>query len=176
MDHLISGEGEGEDDKNGGELDDKAEGLVVVYSGELSEAPKDPTGLVAVEGAVRGQPVVKEPFAGDYVGAWRTRHQVLGVVGQQGCVLLHSAMPVWVGEGGANGGEDWGDVRRSGSRVSCQNQPVDEAENASGVPSHHRVDVPVVVVNGDRVIQGGSKRVAWMSGAASRVGETSCAG
>jgi hypothetical protein len=52
MDHPISGEGEREDDTNGGELDDEAEGLVVVHSGALGEAPKDPTCLVAVEGAV----------------------------------------------------------------------------------------------------------------------------
>ena len=43
---------EGEDDANGGELDDRAEGLVVVHSGTLGESPKDPMGLVAVEGAV----------------------------------------------------------------------------------------------------------------------------
>jgi hypothetical protein len=32
-----------------------------------------------------------------------------------------------------------------------QDQPVDGAKNASGVPSHHRVDVPGVAVDGDRV-------------------------
>jgi hypothetical protein len=59
MDHPVAGEGEGEDGTNSGELDDGAEGLVVVHSGALGEALKDPTGLVAVEGAVRGQLVVK---------------------------------------------------------------------------------------------------------------------
>jgi hypothetical protein len=78
MDLLVLGEGEGEDDANGDELDDEAEGLVVVHSGVLCEAPKDPLGLVAIEGAVRGQLVAKEPLAGDHVGAWWTRHQVLG--------------------------------------------------------------------------------------------------
>jgi hypothetical protein len=48
MDCPVPGEGEGED-TNGGELDDGAEGLVVVHSGTLGEAPKDPIGLVAVE-------------------------------------------------------------------------------------------------------------------------------
>jgi hypothetical protein len=44
------------------------------------------------------------------------------VVGQQGHVLLHSATPVWVGEGGANGGgglgrrpEEWQSYQRPGS-------------------------------------------------------------
>jgi hypothetical protein len=49
MDHLVSREGEG--GVNGGELDDRVEGLVVVHTRALCEAPKDPTGLVAVEGA-----------------------------------------------------------------------------------------------------------------------------
>ena len=57
MDRPVAGEGE--DDANSGELDDMAEGLVVVHVGALGEAPKDPTGLVAVEGAVRGKLVAK---------------------------------------------------------------------------------------------------------------------
>jgi hypothetical protein len=161
MDRPVPGEGEGEDDANDGELDDEAEGLVVVHSRTLGEAPKDPTGLVAVEGAVRGQLVAKEPLAGDHVRAWWTRHQVLGVVGQQGRVLLHSTMSVWVGEGGANRGGDRGGVRRSGGRISDQNQAVDGAENVGGTPSHHRVDVPRVAVDGDRVVHkrlGASRR------------------
>jgi hypothetical protein len=80
MDRPISGEGKGENSSNGGELDDGAEGLVVVHSGALGEAPEDPTGLVAVEGAIRGQLVAKEPLVGDHVGARWTQHQVLGVV------------------------------------------------------------------------------------------------
>jgi hypothetical protein len=82
MDRPIPGEGEGEDGLNGGELDDEAEGFIVVHTGALGEASKDPTDLVVVEGAVRGQLVAKEPLVSDHVGAWWTRHQVLGVVGQ----------------------------------------------------------------------------------------------
>jgi hypothetical protein len=52
MDHPDSGEGEGEDGTNGGDLDDGAKGLIVVHSMALGEAPKDPTGLVAVKGAI----------------------------------------------------------------------------------------------------------------------------
>jgi hypothetical protein len=59
MDRLVAGEGEGEDDADSGELDDGAEGLVIVHSGALCEATKDPTGLIAIEGAVRGQLVAK---------------------------------------------------------------------------------------------------------------------
>jgi hypothetical protein len=59
MDCLVPREGKGEDGANSGKLDDGAKGLVVVHSEVLGEAPKDPTGLVAVEGAVRGKLVVK---------------------------------------------------------------------------------------------------------------------
>jgi hypothetical protein len=61
---------------------------------------------------------------------------------------------MWVGEGSANGGGHRGSVGWSAGRSSCQDQPVDGAENASGAPSHHRVDVPGVAVDGDRVIYG----------------------
>jgi hypothetical protein len=71
----------GEDDSNTGKLDNGVEGLVVVHSEALGEAPEDPSGLVEVEGAVQGHIVAKEPLVGDYVGAWWTRHQVSGVVG-----------------------------------------------------------------------------------------------
>jgi hypothetical protein len=37
---------------------------------------------------------MKEPLIGDHIGAWWTRHQVPGVVGQQGRVLLRSATRV----------------------------------------------------------------------------------
>jgi hypothetical protein len=52
MDHPVPRKGEGEDRAYIGELDDRAEGLIVVHSGALGKALKDPTGLVAVEGAV----------------------------------------------------------------------------------------------------------------------------
>ena len=41
--------------RTGGELDDGTEGLIIVHSGALGEASKDPAGLVAVEGAIRSK-------------------------------------------------------------------------------------------------------------------------
>jgi hypothetical protein len=77
------------------------------------------------------------------------------VVGQEGRVLLlHSTTPMWVSEGSANGGGHRGSVGWSAGCSSCQEQPVDGAENASGAPSHHRVDVPGVAVDGNRVVNG----------------------
>jgi hypothetical protein len=49
VDRPIPGEGEGEDNPNNDELDDEAKCLVVVQSGTLSEALKDPTFLVVVK-------------------------------------------------------------------------------------------------------------------------------
>jgi hypothetical protein len=77
------------------------------------------------------------------------------VVGQEGRVLLlHSTTPMWVGEGSANGGGHRGSVGCSAGRISCQDQPVDGAKNTSGAPSHHRVDMSGVAVDGDRVVYG----------------------
>jgi hypothetical protein len=64
VDHPISREGEGEDDPNGGKLYDGPGGLVVVHSEVLSEATKDPTGLVAIERAIKGELVAENPLAG----------------------------------------------------------------------------------------------------------------
>jgi hypothetical protein len=61
---------------------------------------------------------------------------------------------MWVGEGSANRGGHRGSIEWSAGRSSCQNQPIDGAKNASGAPSHHRVDVPGVAVDGDRVVYG----------------------
>ena len=61
---------------------------------------------------------------------------------------------MWVGEGSANGGGYRGSVGWSAGRSGCQDEPVDGAENASSAPSHHRVDVPGVAVDGDRVVYG----------------------
>jgi hypothetical protein len=153
MDRPVPREGEGEDGADGGELDDGAVGFVIVHSGALGEAPKDPTGLVAVEGAVRNQLVAKEALDGDHMGARRTRHQVPGVVGQQGHILLlHSPTPVWVSQGGAYGGGDRGGVRWSSGRIGDQNKPVDRPKDPGNATSHHRMDVHGVVVNGDRVV------------------------
>jgi hypothetical protein len=62
-------ESEGEDDPNSGEIDNNAGGLIIVHSGTLSEAPKDPTNHVAIERAIRGELVVEDPLADNHIGA-----------------------------------------------------------------------------------------------------------
>lgn len=70
MDYLVSREGEGEDDPNGGELEDRVEGLVVVHSWALGETSKNSTGLVAVEQAIRSQLVPEDPLVVNRIGVW----------------------------------------------------------------------------------------------------------
>jgi hypothetical protein len=50
----------------------RAEGLIVVDSGALSETPKDPTGLVVIKGPVSTELVREDPLVGDNVGARRS--------------------------------------------------------------------------------------------------------
>jgi hypothetical protein len=118
MDRPVPGEGEGEDDTDGGEVDDKAEGLIIVHSGALGEASKDLAGLVAVEGAVRSQLVAKEPLVGDHIGAGWTRHQVLCVFGLASRAAYSSSMarPLRTEEG--TGEASGGEVVVSAARIS----------------------------------------------------------
>jgi hypothetical protein len=74
VDRPVSREGKGEDGPNGGELDNKTKGLVVVHSGALSETPKDPTILVPIQGAVRLEFVAKDPLDGDHISANGSEH------------------------------------------------------------------------------------------------------
>jgi hypothetical protein len=61
--------GQREHRADGGRLHNWAEGLIVVDSGALSEAPKNPASLVPLRGTI-GLPLVRPyPLAGDDVGA-----------------------------------------------------------------------------------------------------------
>jgi hypothetical protein len=61
---------------NGGRLDDRAEGLIVVHPGALSEPPEDPTSLVLFKRAIHLEFVFEDPLAGDDIGPRRPRNQV----------------------------------------------------------------------------------------------------
>jgi hypothetical protein len=58
----------------------RAESLVVVNSGALSEIPKDPASLVAIEGPVSAELVREDPFASDDVGALMSWNKVSGPI------------------------------------------------------------------------------------------------
>jgi hypothetical protein len=57
---------------NSGQFYNRAEGLIVVDSGALSETPKDPTGLVAIKGPFSMELVREDPLTGDNVEALRS--------------------------------------------------------------------------------------------------------
>jgi hypothetical protein len=87
-----------------GWLDHRVEGLIVVDVGSLGEATKDPVSFVPLQGTVRVELVLKNPFIGEDVGANGARDKILGVVGDQGSKLFfHGAVPVQIDEGGVDG-------------------------------------------------------------------------
>jgi hypothetical protein len=49
----------------------RAESLVVVDSGALSETPKDLASLIVIEGPISAELAREDPFANDDVGALR---------------------------------------------------------------------------------------------------------
>jgi hypothetical protein len=88
-----------------GWLDHWAEGLIVVDTGPLGEAAKDPTSLVPLHDAVKVELVLEDPFVGDDIGDNRMREKISSIVPDQSIILsLHGAVPGQVSEGGADGG------------------------------------------------------------------------
>jgi hypothetical protein len=87
----------------------RAEGLIVVNSGKLSEIPKDPTGLVAIKSPVSMELVREDPLAGDNVGALRSGNQLSGPIADRGPVfILHSHTPMRIGKRSTSTGGDQG--------------------------------------------------------------------
>jgi hypothetical protein len=108
----ITGDSSGEHRANSGWFYNRAESLVVVDSGALSETLKDPTGLVAIKGPVSTELVREDPLASDNVGDLRSGNQLLGPIADQGSVLfLHSRMPRGIGKHSTSGGGDRGRCR-----------------------------------------------------------------
>jgi hypothetical protein len=106
---LVDKSGMGDDQRKhhakGGLLDHWAEGLIVVNTGPLGEAMKDPMSLVLLQGVIRVELVLKDPFAGDDVGTNKTRDKIPSVVGDQSIIFfMHGTTPGRVGEGGTDGG------------------------------------------------------------------------
>jgi hypothetical protein len=67
-----TGDSRGEHHVNSDQFYNRAEGLVIVDSGALSETLKDPTGLLAIKGPVSTELVCEDPLAGDNVGVLRS--------------------------------------------------------------------------------------------------------
>jgi hypothetical protein len=113
LNRPVMGDSSGEHQAHGGRFHNRAESLIVDDSEALSETPKDPASLVAIEGLVSTELVREDPFTGDNVGALRSWNKVLGPITHQGPVLiLHSCAPIRIGEGSADGGRGQGRCRR----------------------------------------------------------------
>jgi hypothetical protein len=105
MDGPGTWDSQGKHRADGVRLDNRAESLIVVDTRPLGEAAKTPTSLVSFQGAVRVKLVLEDPFAGDDVGANRTRDKIPSVVGDQSIIFfLHGMTLGWVGESGVDGG------------------------------------------------------------------------
>jgi hypothetical protein len=103
---LLNGPSTG-DHANSGRFYNRAEGLVVVDSGALSEIPKDPTGLVVIKGPVSTELVHEDPLVGDNVGALRSGNQLSGPIADHGSVfILHNCTPMGIGKHNMSGGGD----------------------------------------------------------------------
>jgi hypothetical protein len=113
LNQPVMGDSSGEHRAHGGRFHNRVESLVVVDSGALSETPKDPASLVAIEGPVNAELVHEDPFASDDVGALRSWNKVPCPITHQGPVLIHhSHAPIGIDEGSANKGRDRGWCRR----------------------------------------------------------------
>jgi hypothetical protein len=84
LNRSIMGDNNGEHRAHGGQFHNRAESLVVVDSGALSETPKDPASLVAIEGPVSVELVCEDPFANDDIGALRSWNKVPCPITHQG--------------------------------------------------------------------------------------------
>jgi hypothetical protein len=104
-----TGDNRGEHRANSGRFYNRADGLIVVDSGALSETPKDPTGLVAIKGPISTELVHEDPLAGDNVGALRSGNQLPGPIVDEGPIfVLHSHTPVGIGKRSTSRGGDRG--------------------------------------------------------------------
>jgi hypothetical protein len=107
-----TGDSSGEHRVNSGRFHNRVEGIIVVDPGELSETPKDPTGLVAIKGPVNTELEHENPLACDNVGALRSRNQLLGPIADQGIVLfLHNCTPMGIDKCSMSGGGNRGRCR-----------------------------------------------------------------
>jgi hypothetical protein len=112
LNELGTGDSSSEHRVNSGQFYNRAEGLIVVDFGALSETLKDPTGLVAIKGPISMELVREDQLANDNVGALRSGNQLLGPIADQGSVfILHSRTPIGIDKRSMSRGGDRGRCR-----------------------------------------------------------------
>jgi hypothetical protein len=72
----VMGDSSGKHRVHDGRFLNRAESLIVIDSVALSETPKDPMSLVAIEGPISAELVCEDPFASDDIGALRSWNKV----------------------------------------------------------------------------------------------------
>jgi hypothetical protein len=144
-----AGDGDVEDKPNGGGLDDGAKSLVVVVAGTLGETAENPARLAPSQGAVGVELVMKDPLAGDHVGAGRLRHERPSAVVDEGLVLIgHSSAPERILNSLASRGRHGVDGVRGG-----EVEPINGTYGAVGPRSLQR-----------GIIQRQGRRCGWRGG------------
>jgi hypothetical protein len=81
---LVTGDSSGEHNTNGDRFHNRAESLIVLDSGVLSEIPKDPMSLVAIKDTVSAKLVREDPLTDDDVRALRLGNKLPGPIAHQG--------------------------------------------------------------------------------------------
>lgn len=97
--HLVhrpsSRDGEVQNHPDRARFDNRSKRIREVDAGALTEAADNLARLVALECTIGAQLVLEHPFAGDDVGARRTRNELPSLVPLQSLkLLLHSRMPL----------------------------------------------------------------------------------
>lgn len=107
----------------------------------LGETSKDPTGFIAIKGAIKFVFMMKNPLVGHDVSPRGTRDKIRSLVFlKSGELIDHGIMPIGIAEGTAVSGRDW--RNRGGKKVeSIDRLPeTDFAMGDHGVSIGHRRD------------------------------------
>jgi hypothetical protein len=107
LNRPVTANSNGEHRAHGGRFHNRAERLIVVHTGALSETPEDPMSFVAIEGAIGAKLVSENPLAGDDVRVTRPENKFSGPVAHEFPVLIfHCRTPIRIDECGTDRGQD----------------------------------------------------------------------
>jgi len=100
MNRPIPGVSYSEDRADSGRFDNRTEGFIVVNTGALSEATKNPTSFVSLQRTISVEFMFENPFSGDHVGIGGPRDKLPSVIVHEGIIFFfHGATPVRISEG-----------------------------------------------------------------------------
>jgi hypothetical protein len=135
MNRPIPGVSYSEDCADSGRFDNGTESFIVVNTGALSEAAKNPTSLVSIQRAISMKFMFEDPFSGDHVGIGGPRNKIPSViVHESGIFLFHGATPMRISKCIAASPGNWRQT------LSMKNTRL----NVSRLPTSHHT---MVVVN-----------------------------